>query len=283
MFCDKLILMYVGVDIGGTKTLVAVLDEHGVIVDEQRFETDKNYTDFLEDIKKAITKLKTQEFAGGAAGVPGSLNRELGTAIKLGNLPWQNVPIQKDLEDIFKCPIAIENDAKLGALSEAMLLKDQYNKVLYITISTGIGIGLVVHGLIDANLGDAGGKTIMLEHDGKIVDWEEFASGRAIVARYGKRAEDITDPEVWKMIASDLAKGFIHLVAIIEPEVIVIGGGVGTYFERYGDFLKDDIQRYKMPVVKLPEFIKAQRPEQAVVYGCYDLAKQKFPHAYTHN
>ena len=275
--------MYVGIDIGGTKTLVAVLDEHGVIIDEQRFETDREYSKFLDDVSNSIPKLKIQDFAGGAAGVPGSLNRENGIAIKLGNLPWRNVPIQKDLEDIFKCPIAIENDAKLGALSEAMMLKDEYNKVLYITISTGIGIGLVVGGAIDTNLGDAGGKTIMLEHDGKVEDWEEFASGRAIVARYGKRAEDIDDAEIWKKIASDLAKGFIHLVAIIEPEVIVIGGGVGSYFERYGDFLKEDIQKYKMPVVKLPELIKAQRPEQAVVYGCYDLAKQKFPHAYTHN
>jgi glucokinase len=271
--------MYIGLDIGGTKILLASLDEQGVITEKQKFPTPRTYTAFLKDIAKAAEQLSTHTFAAGAVGVPGEIDRNKGTIIALGNLPWHHCPIQADLEDIFHCPIVIENDAKLAALSEAMLLKDNYKKVLYITISTGIGVGLVVNGIIDTNLADAGGKAIMLENEGKIESWEDFASGRAIVARFGKQASDITDMRTWRIICRDIAKGLIHLIAITEPDVIVIGGGVGTYFSRYSTPLKAELEKYQLPLIKLPALIKAQRPEKAVVFGCYDLAKQVFTHA----
>ena len=275
--------MFVGVDIGGTKTLVAALNEQGVIKEKLKFPTSKDYPAFLTDVRKAVAQLKTQDFAAGAVGIPGpGLDREKGISINLSNLPWRNIPIVKNLEEICNCPIAVENDAKLAGLSEAMLLKEQYKKVLYITVSTGIGFALIANGIIDTSVGDGGGRTILLEHEGKMTPWEDFAGGRAIVARYGKRAEDITDETTWKAICEDLAKGIIHLIAILQPDAIAFGGGVGTYFPRYGDILKTAIENYRIPLIKMPVLMEAQRPEEAVIYGCYDLANQIFPHAKSH-
>ena len=173
--------------------------------------------------------------------------------------------------------MVFENDAKMAALSEAMLLKDEYAKVLYVTISTGIGFGLVLDGKIDTSVGDGGGRTILLEHNDALEPWESFSSGKAIVEKYGKRAEEIHDKKTWQAISRELAKGFIHLIAIMQPEVIVVGGGVGQYFDRFGHFLREDLRKYKIPIVKMPVIIEAQRPDEAVVYGCYDLAKQYYP------
>lgn len=268
-----------GVDVGGTKTLVAVLDGHGMIVEETKFSTPKNYDHFLLELRHALAHLQTTDFKAGAVGMPVTrFDRQHGRGINFSNLPWLNVPMQADVERVCKCPIAVENDAKLAALSEAMLLKDKYHTVLYITISTGIGIGLVVNGVIDINIGDGGGRTILLEHKGKLTPWEDFGGGRAIVNRFGKKASEITDAATWKTISRDLAKGLVHLIAIMQPEVIVIGGSVGTYFEHYGSALADEIKSYNIPLVTLPVLRKAQRPEEAVVYGCYDLAKQVYGH-----
>jgi predicted NBD/HSP70 family sugar kinase len=275
--------MYIGVDVGGTKVLVTVLNEHGVITERKKIPTNRDYALFLKDVQATLADFKVKDFAAGAVGIPvTTFDRGHGIGINFSNLPWRNVPIQQDLEKILNCPVAIENDAKLAALSEAMMIKDNYKKVLYVTISTGIGIGLVVNGVIDTAVGDGGGRTILLEHEGKIMPWEDFAGGRAIVARYGKKAEDITDEVIWKAISKDLAKGFIHLIAILQPEIIVIGGSVGTYFSRYGELLKAEIKKYEIPLIKLPALVEAQRPEEAVVYGCYDLAKQTFGHAKAH-
>jgi len=276
--------MYVGIDIGGTKTLVAVLNEHGVIKERTKFPTPKNYDHFLLELRHALAHFKHHDFKAGGVGMPVTVfDRDHGRGVNFGNLPWKNVNIQHDIERICECPIVLENDAKLAALSEAMLLKHKYSKVLYVTISTGIGIGLVVNGVIDTNIGDGGGRALQLEHRGHTMPWEDFASGRAIVERYGKRAEDIHDHETWVKICRDLAKGFTQLIAIAEPEVIVIGGSVGTYFDRYGRILKAEIAKYHIPLLTMPDLHQAKRPEEAVIYGCYDYAKQKFSHAAAHN
>jgi predicted NBD/HSP70 family sugar kinase len=269
--------MYVGVDIGGTKTLVAVLDEHGRIQHSVKFPTPKDYDHFLLELRHVAHHLPEHDFLAGGVGMPVTVfDRKHGRGLSFGNLPWRNVPIQHDVERIFHCPIVIENDAKLAALSEAMLLKHDYHTVLYVTVSTGIGYGLVVDGQIDTSIGDSGGKGLLLEHKHKFVPWESFASGHAIVERYGKLAKDITSETTWRAIARDLAKGLIELIAMAEPEAIIIGGGVGSYFDRYGHLLEQEIARYHIPLIKLPVLLQARRPEEAVVYGCYDLAKQTY-------
>jgi glucokinase len=260
---------------------VAVLDDRGVIKEEVKFATPKSYGDFLLELKHAATSLKIDDFKAGAIGIPGQVDRKRGRGIKFGNLPWENVNIQHDAEQIFHCPTVIENDAKLAALSEAMLLKDHYNKVVYITISTGIGYALIMDGVIDTGIGDSGGASLLLEHKGKLMPWEDFASGQAIVKRFGKMAEDITDKSSWEIISREFAQGMIQIIAMLEPDVIVIGGSVGNYFDRYNKLLETALKKYKLPIVDLPAMLQAQRPDKAVVYGCYDLAKQVYGHGKT--
>lgn len=274
--------MYVGVDVGGTKTLLAVLNEHGEIVEQKKFPTPKTYDNFILELKHTLTQLKHQEFRAGAVAIPGNVDRKHGRGIKLGNLSWKNFNIQHDAERIFDCPVAIENDAKLAGLSESMLLKDKYDKVAYFTFSTGIGTALINKGEIDISLGDAGGKNIVLPHRGKMVGWEDLVSGRAIVERYGKMAKDIDDSSTWREIARDMAAGMIQVIAVMEPDVAVIGGSVGAYYDRYSDLLKKELKKYELPMLKVPDLQAAARPETAVVYGCYDYAKQVYGHARSH-
>lgn len=269
--------MYLGVDIGGTKTFVASLDEHGVITERIRFETDHDYPTFLGNFVKALHTLKEKHFKAVGVGMPASeLDRDNGIGVAFGNLPWKNVPIRDDIARITTLPVALENDAKLGGLSEAMLLKKDFRKVLYITISTGIGTALVVDQVIDPNVGDAGGRTMLFQHHGAMKPWESFASGKAIVERFNKRAEDIHDGATWKIMAHNWRPGFLQLIAITDPDVIVIGGSVGTYFDRYGKILYEELAAYETPLMPIPEIRGAARAEDAVLYGCYDYAVQRF-------
>jgi predicted NBD/HSP70 family sugar kinase len=146
---------------------------------------------------------------------------------------------------------------------------------LYVTISTGIGTGIIVDQQIDPDFEDSEGGHIVLEHNGRRQIWEKFASGSAIVRRYGKRAQDITDAKTWHMIARDIATGLTDLSAVIQPEVIVLGGGVSNYYDRFGGYLEAEMARYNTPLTRMPEIRQAQQPEEAVIYGCYLFAKEK--------
>ena len=270
--------MYLGIDIGGTKTLVACLDEHGVILESLKFPTPETYTKFKHVLADTVDKLSTKRFVACCVAAPGRLDRERGIGLGFGNLPWSNVPIRDDVKRIVHCPVIIENDAKLAGLSEAMLLKD-YSRVLYVTISTGIGTGFIIDQQIDPDFDDMEGGHMILEHQDKLQKWEDFASGQAIVKRFGKRAEDIHDAKTWKIIAHDVSLGLTNLIAVVQPEVIVFGGSVDTYFERFEPYLNAELKKYNTPLTPTPALRKAARPNEAVVYGCYDLAKSSHAHA----
>lgn len=268
--------MYLGVDVGGTKTLVAVLDNHGVIREQLKFLTPKNYDHWLLELRHCLANFEHKDFKGAGVGRPGNPDRGKNLPIGFGNVPWVNVDPQVDVEDIAKCPTFMENDAKLAGLSEWMVLDEpNCHSMLYVTVSTGIGFTLIRDGVININIGDAGGKALLLEHRGKMVSWESFASGRALYERYKTKAKDIHDPKIWKNFTRYLAQGIIQLIAVTEPDVIVFGGGVGTYFDRWGKILEEQLEDYNLPVVRLPKLRGAKRAEYAVVYGCYDYAKQQ--------
>lgn len=268
--------MYIGIDIGGTKTLVGCLDEQGVLQEQVKFLTPKKYSDFLQELATIVAKLSTKEYRAGSVAIPGKLDRKHGRTIAFGNLTWGQVPIQADVERITGCPILIENDANLAGLSEAMLLKDQYEQVLYITVSTGIGSGVINHGRIDTAFEDSEAGSLILEHNGALKRWETFASGKAIVEQFGKKAVDIKDEQAWKTIAHNLALGLVGLIAFMQPDVIVLGGSVGNHLTHYKSYLDKELQKFSTPLTPTPPILEAQRPETAVLYGCYDLARARY-------
>ena len=266
--------MYLAVDIGATKTLVAIFHENGVLGKSLKFPTPANYSQFLIDFKETVDKLTTPNLSAVCVAVPGKVDRKRGLGLAFGNLGWENVPIKEDVHKITGLPVAIENDANLAGLAEAVVLK-KYKRVLYITISTGIGGVIVQDGKIEAATQDAEVGHMILEHGDRLMRWQEFASGKAIVKRFGRKASEISpsDHKTWYEIAHNLAIGLIDLIATLTPEVIVLGGGVGSHFEKFKDPLLEALKIYENPLTPIPPILAAKHPEEAVVYGCYELLR----------
>jgi len=265
--------MYLAVDIGATKTLVATFDTSGSIKEHVKFPTDPDYDKFLDSFRQNVVKLSTKKFLAAGLALPGRVDRKHGVGIAFGNLPWEMVPAQVDIEKILVCPVMVENDANLAGLAEAILLKKEFKKVLYITVSTGIGGCIIINGKIDLNFADSEVGHILLEHDGKLQRWEDFASGQAIKNKFGKLAEDITSPSDWYIISRNIAIGLIDLIATLTPEVIVLGGGVGAHFDKFENRLKEELKIYENPMLSMPVIRQAIHAEEAVIYGCYELIR----------
>jgi predicted NBD/HSP70 family sugar kinase len=267
---------YLAIDVGGTKTLFSVFQPDGQLIYEHKIQTSHDYEQFKTDLALAIRRdLAAYHFSYCCCAVPGWLDFKDGIVIAFGNLPWQNVHIKSDLAELMPATkILIHNDAKLAGLSEALLIHDRYKKVLYLTISTGIGGGVIIDDVIDPNLANFEPGHMRFERDGRLQEWEHFASGKALRERYGKLAADINDEAIWRDFAKLIALGLEEILATIQPEVVVIGGGVGTHFEKFKTFLEAELVANKDPLVPIPPLFKAKRPEEAVIYGCYDYIKQ---------
>lgn len=267
--------MYLGIDIGGTKTLVAVFTDKGRMVESAKFQTPATYHSLLKELAINVANLSTNTFTAAAVAIPGKVDRAKGIALAFGNLEMHNLPIVKDFQKLLHCSVFIDNDANLAGLSEAMLIK-QYDCVLYVTISTGIGTGIITHQAIDPEFADSEGGQILLEHKGRLQPWEDFAAGSAIVHRFGKRADEIHDKAVWKLIAHDIAIGLYDLIAFTQPDVVVLGGGVLSNFEYLETPLLEELKKYETPLTVIPPILRAKYPEQAVAYGCYYFAKDSY-------
>ena len=269
--------MYLAIDMGGTKTLLAQFDTKGKQLEQYKFKTPETYDTFLTEMKKAVAKLPTHDYRWAVMAVPGKINRRHGVVEAFGNLDWTDVHMQKDLEEIIKTHVSLENDAKLGALSEALQVKDTYKKALYVTISTGIGGGLIINGKIDPKFADIEIGQQLLEHNGQLRDWEDFGSGRAFYDKFGKKVSEVPedDQEAWYWLARNIAIGLLNLAATLTPDVIIIGGGAGAHLAKFKDRLDEQLKIYENPMFKVPPIIGAKRPEEAVIYGCYELAKQR--------
>jgi fructokinase len=151
---------------------------------------------------------------------------------------WANTDVAGPLAAELGVPVAFDTDVNAAALAEqywgaARGLSD----FIYLTVGTGIGAGIVldgrpVHGLMHPEFGH-----ILIPHDhgddpfpgscpfhGDCL--EGMASGAALLARYGKPAEELDDPAVWELEAHYLATGIANALLIFSPECVVLGGGV---------------------------------------------------------
>jgi glucokinase len=270
--------MYLAIDIGGTKTLLATFNAHGTLKNSVRFETPKDYSEFLTALTQAFEGLKPESpFTYCVAGAPGMIDRATGNVKGFGNLDWTHIPLTDDLKKITGLPVSIENDANLAGLSEAILVQHSFKKVLYITVSTGIGGVLVVNGTIDPETADMEFGHMTMEHEGRLQKWQEFASGKAIFAKYGKKASDIPaeDTGAWYKISRNIALGLNPLINIFTPDAVIVGGGVGTHFAKFGDRLHEELMIFGNSLVSVPPLRQALRAEEAVIYGCYEYARQQ--------
>jgi predicted NBD/HSP70 family sugar kinase len=260
--------MIVAVDTGGTKTLVATFDTTGTVVAKNKFPTPTDFSDYLAQLKITIDELLAgTEPTCISVALPGTIDQ--GVMTWGGNLSWKGVDMNARLAGHYDCPIVIENDANLAGLAEARALPDIPPVCLYVTVSTGIGTGVIRDGKIDPSFAQSEGGWMILEHDGALRGWETFASGKAIQRTYGKIAADISSKRVWHVITRNIAVGLLALCPVIRPNVIVIGGGVGTHFDKFGDELRGLLKEQLHPTY-VPQLIKqADHPEEAVIYGCY--------------
>ncbi len=266
--------MYIVVDIGGTKTLVVAFSEEGVVLRESKKPTSHIFDTFINDLCEHL-----EEVAGGvtpraiAIAAPGKIDPKTEVLIRFGNLDWQNVDIKKQVAKKYDCPISIDNDANIGALNEARRgAATDYNEVLYITISTGIGTGIIIDGRIDPALADSEGGQMHFRHNDKLVRWEHFASGKAFFERYGKMGAEIEDPNIWNEWSEDVSLGLGSLLAVIGPDVVVIGGSMGVHLHKYRDQLLKHLEAVRSPLIDIPPIIAATDPDNAVINGCYVLA-----------
>jgi glucokinase len=277
---------YIGVDIGGTSIRAARFSGDSHIPEVKTkipTQAAKGVEAVLQRIESAIREVAADRLAevlGVGMALPGPLDPHAGILLSAPNLPgWENLPLERMMEERIGRPIFIGNDANLAALGEWKFGAGRgHQDVLYLTISTGIGGGVISGGRM---LVGAGGLAAEVGHmlaipDGPLCSCgqrghlEAVASGTAIarVARAKLKAGDGSDSKIWELAGDDLdnvtaavvgaaavagdefagrliteagtflGRTLASLLHAFNPSIVIFGGGVSML----GDVLLDPVR-----------------------------------------
>lgn len=221
----------------------------------------------LDAIAKA--GLTVEDVASIGVGVPGFFDKESGVVVFCTNLDWHDVPLRAEMRRHIDKPVYGDNDATVAGFAEAVcgVSRGVPNSV-FLTLGTGLGGGIVLGGKIWSGAHGVGTELghIMYQHDGILCTcgqrgcWERYASATALIrigkealARHPKsimgkvpaerfnaktvidaaRKNDPAAVEAFDEYTTHLANGIITIISFIDPNLIVLGGGVS----RAGEFL----------------------------------------------
>ena len=267
-------MLRIGIDLGGTKIEGIALDEQGVELARQRIDTPEgDYQGALAAIKSLIEQLESGIKHDATIGIctPGALsfaNSPVGLLKNSNSVCMNGKPVHQDLEALLQRPVKITNDANCFALSEATDGVAKNAAIVFgVIVGTGVGAGIVVNKQVlngaNAIAGEWGHNPMPWPAEdelpglscycGKSGCIETFLSGPGMSKNYEmntghvltsrqivEQAEqgDLDCEQALQRYERRMAKGLAHVINILDPDVIVLGGGMGNIQRLYNNVPK---------------------------------------------
>jgi predicted NBD/HSP70 family sugar kinase len=255
------------VDTGGTKTLCSFFElDSSRVIREAVFPTPLTVTEYVGLLKSQAAL--NPDFAEAVIALPGVVDAD-GTVEKFAHLKWKNFNVRKKLK--IDRPVRVLNDA--AAATYAAAAEYPRSRVLYLSVGTGVGSGFGVDGRPVAELESKleAGHIVFPDHDG---DWDETVSAKAFIRRYGGRADDVSDPRVWRDYSEHFADGLAALVPILAPDVVVVGGAMGNFTSKFADEATEILNRKLPALLTLPKIVAARDPNREVILGILNYVRK---------
>lgn len=293
----------VGVDVGGTNVKLGVVDASAKVVARSSFSTKEfiqTPSRLIIAISRAVRELLRtaavlkKDVQGVGIGLPGLVDVERGVVRVLPNIPgWREVPLKKVLERKLNLPVQIENDVNMITLGEWKYGAGiGINNLICITLGTGVGAGLILNNDIYRGPGFAAGEIghVPLNEDGPDCGcggygcFERYVGNKSLQKWAAKifSSKDITLEDVsrramegrrkalqfWQDVGAKVGTGLIGPVNILNPERVIIGGGVSRSFEFIAPAIRKVISRRAMQTqADMVKVIRARLDDDAGLIG----------------
>lgn len=272
--------MRIGIDLGGTKIELFALDSDGSELYKKRIETPQNsYSKTIKAIGSLVFNCERELGFRGSVGVghPGVISPETGLVKNANSVCLNGKALQSDLEFHLQRSVRLANDANCFAFSEYNgNASEKYDSLFGVILGTGVGAGIVVNGSIISGRNAIGGEwghnslPWLKDSDGEAVACycgqynciETFLSGPGFAARFNMEnqrdfdskkilelvaKEDLTSQQAFERYCDQLARSLASIINVLDPEVIVLGGGMSNILPLYdrvpalwGDYIFSD-------------------------------------------
>ncbi len=296
--------MFIGIEIGGTKLQLGLGPGDGTMVQLWRGSVDPSAggAGIRRQIKSAVPELldrqglSLKQARGFGIGFGGPVDDAVQSIVRSHQIDgWEDFPIARWFSDNFGLPVTLGNDADVAGLAEASFGAGKgMSPIFYVTVGSGIGGGFIINGCIYRGVGRGAaeiGHLRVYSPDGGYVPLEHVASGWGMETRARRRGRNWTARQIAdesnrdslaRQILNDaidaMAEGICHVVTLLCPRRIVIGGGVSLMGEElfFSPLREAVVQRQFTPFVGLTDIVPAALGEEVVVHGALALARQRF-------
>jgi glucokinase len=249
----------IGIDIGGTKVHMGIV-QNGEITKELRLSTasQASKAQLLDDITNGIGQLMDADVAGIGIGVPGLVDEEKGIVYSVQNIPsWSEVHLKTHLEDFFKLPVYLTNDANTYALGEKVYGKGKpYRHMVGVTLGTGFGAGIIADHKLYSGAFSSAGEYGGVPYLDKTL--EDYCSGKFFMHEYGKpgdemyalaKAGDARALKAFKHFGHHVGNAIKIILYTLSPEAIFLGGSVSRCYPYFSEAMQHSIDSYPYKLV----------------------------------
>lgn len=283
----------IGIDIGGTSLRAALVDADGKILAREETATlaQAGPQAVVQQIADLVAKIAPDrtDITGAGISSPGPIDTERGLALGVPTLAgWSDIPIASMIQTALNLPVRLENDAIAAAIGEWKFGAGQgLSHLVYVTISTGIGGGVIADGkVLRGRMGMAGHIGHMtVERDGAPCAcgnrgcWEACASGTAFARRIAPHfpnpksaftAATAGNPHALQLVAEEadwLGLGIANLLHLFSPQTVILGGGISNGFSLLLPGIQQRIQANAMPAFRTVPILPATLGENAGLVG----------------
>ena len=302
----------IAIDLGGTNLRMALVNRDGEIIDRTKRETPRENTEEIVEtivsVSKSFFETYPKRICSIGLAVPATVNADKGEITKAPNLPFLDMcPITEKIGKNLNIPCVLENDANAAAIGENWLgASRNYKNSIMVTLGTGVGGGIIIDGKIlrgvDGTAAEIGHICVQPLGEkcgcGSFGCVEQYSSANAVVRMTKELLPDYPESslneienltsrtiyqkadggdelalEIFRRQGFYLGIALAGLINVLNPEVIVIGGGASDGWELFTPEMLGQIKKraYKQPVDRV-KIVRAECADDAGILGAAFLA-----------
>jgi glucokinase len=273
--------LVIGIDLGGTNVRAGLVADGGLRdVRSVPVRSRGSVEDVLEDLFGAVDAVMRDDVAGIGAGVPSVIDLATGTVFDVQNIPsWKKVPLKARLEERYRRPAFVNNDANCFAAGEKHFGKIRpYDSAVGLIVGTGLGAGVIANGRLYSGANSGAGEFGMLAYldrnleayaSGQFFERVHGVSGREVAARAERG--DVTALGIFAEFGRHVGEAVKAICYAVDPEIIVLGGSVSRSFRFFRASLWEAFQTYAYSLAKERLKIEVSETEGIAILGAAAL------------
>ena len=275
----------IGIDLGGTNIRGGCVEENVLkSVLSRKLTAHHAAEEVLQQVFQLTDALIMPSVTALGIGVPGLVDQQTGTVFDVVNIPsWKKIPLQQIMEDRYKIPVVINNDANCFALGEYYFGKGQgANSLVGLTIGTGLGSGLVLNKRLYTGRHCGAGEFGMIPY--KEQSLEYYASGQFFKNVYGTVGEEVYQKaiigdtrslEMYAQLGTHLGNAIKTILYALDVELIILGGSVSKAFSFFEKTMWSSIREFPFQATAHDLKVEVSELENSGILGAaalhYDL------------